>query len=178
MSRPELDKRLTDWFRHWRAPLRRFLLFRRGLSAADIDDVAQEVFVRLLRYDRGDLVEHPQAYLFKIASNVAAEWSIRSRSTHPHESKWLGDLPAEERPDNDVDRAAAQAEIMRAINLLPVRHRRVLKLRFAEGMENSQIAEALGVSERIVKRTLAQSYEKLRGTLDTELLGVLVSGHD
>lgn len=45
---------------------------------ADFDDVAQEVFLRLLRYDAAQIVEHPQAYLFKMASNVAAEWSIRS----------------------------------------------------------------------------------------------------
>ena len=33
-----------------------FLARRRAGSAADIDDIAQEVFLRLLRYDRAELV--------------------------------------------------------------------------------------------------------------------------
>ena len=50
-----------------------------------MDDAAQEVFLRLLRYDRGELVENPQAYLFKVATNVAAEWSIRARRERERE---------------------------------------------------------------------------------------------
>jgi hypothetical protein len=32
-----------------------------------------------MRYDRAELIERPQAYLYKMASNVAAEWAIRGR---------------------------------------------------------------------------------------------------
>jgi DNA-directed RNA polymerase specialized sigma24 family protein len=47
------------------------------VSASDLDDVSQEVFPRLLRYDNAELIEHPQAYLFRMASNVAGanRWS-------------------------------------------------------------------------------------------------------
>ncbi len=48
-----------------------------AVSGADVNDVAQEVFLRLLRYDRAELIEYPQAYLFKMAANVANEWAIR-----------------------------------------------------------------------------------------------------
>jgi DNA-directed RNA polymerase specialized sigma24 family protein len=63
---------MVDWFRQWRLPLRKFLLGRVGVPAADIDDVAQEVFLRLVRYERAELIEQPQAYLFRMATNVAA----------------------------------------------------------------------------------------------------------
>ncbi len=44
-----------------------------GARSGDLDDIAQEVFLRLLRYERTEQAEHPQAYLFTIASNVAAD---------------------------------------------------------------------------------------------------------
>jgi DNA-directed RNA polymerase specialized sigma24 family protein len=79
--------KLGNWFREWRLPLRRFLARQRAGCAADIDDIAQEVFLRLLRYDRSELIDYPQAYLFKIASNVSAEWAMRSSRRMPHHSE-------------------------------------------------------------------------------------------
>ena len=46
----------------------------------DVEDVGQEVFLRLMRYETAELIEHPQAYLYKVASNVATEWSMRARN--------------------------------------------------------------------------------------------------
>ena len=76
----DAKRRLSDWFRQWRLPLRRFLLRRAGVLAADVEDVGQEVFLRLMRYETAELIEHPQAYLYKVASNVATEWSMRARN--------------------------------------------------------------------------------------------------
>ncbi len=55
------------------------LVGRGAVRVADLDDVAQEVFLRLLRYETAEVVQHPQAYIFKMAANVTAEWAIRSR---------------------------------------------------------------------------------------------------
>lgn len=76
--------KVGSWFRDWQRPLRQFLARRRAGCAADIDDIAQEMFLRVLRYDRSDLIDYPQAYLFKIASNVSAEWAMRSNRRMPH----------------------------------------------------------------------------------------------
>src|SRR5262245_6655307 len=98
MMTAETRRRLADWFRQWRSPLRKFLMGRPGLSVSDVDDVAQEVFLRLLRYEKAELVENPQAYLFKIATNVTAEWAIRAYRRQPHEPKWLTTLVSEVDP--------------------------------------------------------------------------------
>jgi RNA polymerase sigma factor (sigma-70 family) len=176
MTTQETKRRLSDWFHQWRSPLRKFLLGRGAVAVSDLDDVAQEVFLRLLRYDRAELVEHPQAYLFKVAANVAAEWSIRARHRHPHEPKWLGDLLAQDSPDDNVAHAMVQAEIERALNTLPLRHREILKLQFAEGLGQAEIAVRLGVTPRSVKRSLAKSYSKLRMELPADLLGAVTHG--
>lgn len=123
MPDSDAKRRKTDWFRQWRSPLRRFLIGMAGARAGDLDDIAQGVFLRLLRYERAELVEHPQAYFFRIASNIAAEWSIRARSRHPHESKWLDSLPTDDLPEEDVARVKAQDEIERALNTYAPRER-------------------------------------------------------
>jgi RNA polymerase sigma factor (sigma-70 family) len=169
---------MTDWFRQWRVPLRKFLLGRVRVPSADLDDVAQEVFLRLLRYDKVELIEHPQAYLFKMASNVAAEWSIRARARRPHEPKWLTTLIADTKPEHDVLRGSAQDEIERALRRLTDAQREILKLFFSDGLGQAEIANRLGTTPRAVRRHLAKSYEKLRQELDTELLGVFTHGSE
>lgn len=167
------SRRLSDWFRQWRRPLLKFLAARSAVPSADLDDVAQEVFLRLMRYSREELVEHPQAYLFKIASNVAAERALRVRNSRPHEPRWLDALHAEDRPQDTVARAAAQAEIERALNTLNPREREVLKQQFFEGLSHAEIAERVGTTRRNVKRIVINSYRKLRDELDPELLEVI-----
>jgi len=160
--------RIVRWFREWRQPLRRFLLLRSAVSASDVDDVAQEVFLRMLRYDRQELVAHPQAYLFKMATNVAAEWSIRAARRRPHASEWLADLTAESSPESDLQRESEESALRRALEALPPRAREVMRLHFAEGLAYEAIAERLRVSRRVVKREMIRAYAMLRQSLHSE----------
>ena len=165
-------ERLTDWFkwfRVWRSPLRKILGARWSIAASDVDDVAQEVFLRLLRYDNAELIEHPQAYLFKMAENVAGEWAMRARHRHPHDARWLTDLRALSEPEQQVAREAAQRDLQAALERLPPRQREVLRLHFGEELARAEIAERLNVSERVVKRDLIRAYAKLRTDLDAEI---------
>jgi RNA polymerase sigma factor (sigma-70 family) len=167
MREAALD-RLADWFQKWRTPLRRYLSARRAVLPADIEDVAQEVFLRMLRYDRSEFVEHPQAYLFKIAANVAAEWSIRSNRSQPHESGWLADIVAESSPESEIDGEIADEELSRALQRLQPRAREVIRLHYADGLTHEAIAERLKVTRRMVKRDLIQAYATLRVSLSRD----------
>jgi len=139
------------------------------MSASDMDDVAQEVFLRLLRYENAELIEHPQAYLFKMASNVAGEWALRSRHRHPHDARWLVDLYATSDPEREVVRQAANEQVRQAIAGLPPRQREVVRLHFGEGLARAQIAERLKTSERVVKRDLINAYSSLRTVLNADI---------
>src|SRR3546814_12274886 len=66
------------------------------------DLLAQEVFLRLLRYSEKTAVENPLGYLLRIAGNVASEWRERARVSKPHDQEWLDDLLIE--PDKEPDR--------------------------------------------------------------------------
>ena len=156
---------LTDWFRRFRTPLRRFLARHRGVSASDIDDVAQEVFLRLLRYKPEEHVLDPKSYLYKMAANVASEWSMRARARHPHASNWLDELSDDANPVEAVYSIQRNATINAALARLPARSREVLRLRFGEGLTDEGVAERLRLSQRVVRRDLATAYVRLRALL-------------
>src|SRR5689334_5157206 len=62
-----------------------------------------------------------------------------------------------------------------ALERLPQRERRILELRFAEGLTQSQIATRVGISQMHVSRLLRRSLEQLRelvGEVDLEMFAV------
>ena len=178
MTSPDPRYRLTDWFLKWRVPLRKFLTAKGAVPASDLDDVAQEVFLRLMRYGRTELIEHPQAYLYKMASNVAAEWALRGRYLRSPEPSWLGAVTGAEEVEDQAGHMELQDQIEQALLTLTPQQREVLKLQFYAGLSRTEIAGRLNLSERSVKRALIKSYEKLRARLNTESLARSSDGHE
>src|SRR5579859_686578 len=62
MPTSEWAKQVAVWADEWHGDLIKFLA-RRTSSRADTHDLAQEVYLRLLRVDRTDLVRRPRSYL-------------------------------------------------------------------------------------------------------------------
>jgi RNA polymerase sigma factor (sigma-70 family) len=178
MTRFESKVPLSDWFRRWRTPLRKFLVARGAVRVADLDDISQEVFLRLLRYESAEVIEHPQAYLQRIAANVAAEWAVRARHRLPHEPRWLDSLVSEGTPEDLFDRAVVQREIKRAMMTLSPRERGILKLHFELGQSYAEIAAHLGLTLRVVRRDFENSFRKLRRELKVEFTGALTHGRE
>ena len=165
LQHPSSKDRLTDWFLRWRTPLRRFLSVRARHCASDLDDIAQEVFLRMLRSDRAKLVTNPQAYLFKMAVNVSTEWSARASRRLPHSDQWLSDLVDDGGPQSEVEREVMETELERAVGSLPARARVILKMHYLEGLTHEAIASRLSITRRVVKRDLIRAYADLREVL-------------
>lgn len=164
------DGRLVEWFGRWRRPIRSWLRNCGSVPTADIDDLAQEVFLRLLRYSDDVAIENPQGYLFRIAVNVASEWRERSRVRNPHDDSWLEELQIEsgEEPENALAKTRTSEYVQAAVDRLPPRQREVLLLHVNEGLTYKQIAELRGLTYRIVLRDLTRAYSALRMQLRLE----------
>lgn len=164
-AKPRNRNMFGEWFAQWRKPIRSWLRNRAPFSPGDIDDMTQEVFVKLLRYSEDTAVDNPQGYLFRIAANVANEWSERSRVRYMHDADWLEELIAEDDVESEIDRGQFRAEVMAAANKLPHRQRQVLMLHIAEDLKYWQVAERLRITERMVLRDLTRAYAILRMAL-------------
>jgi RNA polymerase sigma factor (sigma-70 family) len=149
--------------------MKRWLSSRSSIQSADLDDVAQEVFLRLLRYSNDAVVEYPQSYLFRIASNVVNEWRERARNSLPHDDVWLADLQIEPEaePESSLEHDLVGKCVRNAVSRLPARQRQVLLLHIKEELTYKQIAAKLKLTPRVVRRDIARAYADLRSELST-----------
>lgn len=66
-------------------------------------------------------------------------------------------------PDPEVGAVHERIEVERMLQTLPERERRIIYLRFYEGLTQSEIAEVIGVSQMHVSRLLVRSLDRLAG---------------
>lgn len=164
--------------RHGR-PLLRFFISRLP-DAADAPDLMQEVYLRLLRLDRLDLVRCPEAYLFTIAANIAHEHTLKRTKRPPHIA--LDDAPPEELPaDIELfatgapEEAAMRADrilrLERVLAQLSPKARATLVWHRRDGCTYDEIGRRLGVSRNMVKKYLSQSLAYCRKNIDKDAEG-------
>jgi RNA polymerase sigma-70 factor (ECF subfamily) len=135
-------------------------------NAGDAEDVLQTVFMRLLRrHSDAEAVGNMEAYLRRAAVNAALDL-IRSRQAAPHVS--LEDL-APMLPENAPlapDRLYRSTEIRhwlrQAVARLSPRAAEMFTLRFFEGRDNPEIAEALGTTPASVAVTLSRTRDRIQ----------------
>jgi RNA polymerase sigma factor (sigma-70 family) len=153
------DALLLGWRKLWNRSLHRFI-GRRVDARVDIEDLAQETYLRLLRArDLGE-VRDPKAYLLTVASNVVSEW----RHHQPPATLFE---PVEENsaPVLEVDAVISQGELDQVLADFPPLTRAVVLLRFRDSLPCKDIARALQLTDRQVRRHLTRAYEQLRKTL-------------
>jgi RNA polymerase sigma-70 factor (ECF subfamily) len=152
---------LLGWRNRWNRSLLRFL-GRRVRASVDIEDLAQETYLRLLRArDLGD-VRNPQAYLLRVASHVVSEWHDRQPRQELFETVDEDALADETVPEITLDAEQWQALLDRALQAMPPMTRAVVLLRFRESRRCSDIGVELGLTDRQVRRHLTRGYEWLR----------------
>ncbi len=155
------NRQLGRWYQDWLDDLLRFF-GRHGQSRADSWDLAQEVYLRLLRTENLPLIDHPRAYVHRIAANVLAEWTVRAPRSRPHSSAALDDLVEQHEPGDVLDEEMRERVLKHAIGRLPELLRATIVLHCQESLSYREIAVRLGASERMVKRYLAKAYARLR----------------
>lgn len=136
-------------------PMVRRIVFRMVGPRHDIDDVIQEVFLRLFRQLHG--LRDPSALrAFVLAISVrVAKSDQRARWLR----RWLGlsengEVPEPETRSADLDAREALARLYRILDGLSPRHRAAFVLRQIEGLELAEVSAATGVSLATIKRWL------------------------
>jgi RNA polymerase sigma factor (sigma-70 family) len=134
---------------------------RRRSSAADAEDVTQEVFAAAAVALAGARVEVPPplAWLYTVARRRLADLTRRRVSP---ESSSANDLPAGERTYGpQVGR-----ELAAAFGRLTDAQRRVIVLKLFDGRSFVEIAALLGSSENACKMRFSRGLAKLREELE------------
>jgi RNA polymerase sigma-19 factor, ECF subfamily len=154
-------------FRKYATELHRFLL-RRLRSPQDAEDLAQEVFMRLLRIENTELVRKPQSYLFGIASHVVREFRMRAEQEHErvtYDSQALDDAtenPSHVSPDDLAERLNTQRQLERALAKLPRTHRAILLIVKRDGLSHEEAAKAAHMSVHTVEKYVIEARARLK----------------
>jgi RNA polymerase sigma factor (sigma-70 family) len=155
---------LLGWRKRWNRSLFRFI-GRRVRTSVDIEDLAQETYLRLLRARDLGSVRNPQAYLLRVASHVISEWRDRKPPQEMFEAVDENFLADEAIPECTLEAEVSQALLDQALQDIPPMTRAVLLLKFRENRRCKDIARELELTERQVRRHLTRGYERLRSTM-------------
>jgi len=150
-----------DFDRRFRSPLTAY--FRRRLQdRGEAEDLTQEVFVRLARHPDQRNGETIDAYVFKIASSVLADWRRYQAARRSGEHRTLSDvlesavLPTILIEDRTPERVLVAKEALReiedALGELSARTRDIFLLSRMEHVHHGDIANLYGISVSAVEK--------------------------
>ena len=158
-------------FERYGGGLLRYLLRCRGCNQ-DADDLAQEVYLELLRVESPQAVRQPQAYVYRIASHVVYRFKRRRRRDSDVVTfdsaalEQLGQRTGETAYGEQADEASgqldAERELERLLAKLPPLHQAIILMRKRDGLSYAQIAKKLGISVHTVKKYLHRAMVQLR----------------
>ncbi len=141
------------------APMVHRMLKRAFGPEHEIDDLVQEVF--LVLFDRVSTLREPKALRAFVISITAH--TIRRELRRKAAARWLhlGEAPVSRARDADLDSREALARLYRILERLGSDDRTAFTLRFLEGLELVEVAQAMGVSLATTKRRLSHSWSRI-----------------
>jgi RNA polymerase sigma factor (sigma-70 family) len=157
----DASQRLEAAFAEYRPSLQRFLQGR-SLLPQTAADLAPEVYLRILRFPPQEVIEQPQAYLYRIAANVVHDFNLRARSSPVAFDERAVQEFTERQADPSRDEVADQQELERLLAPLPPAWRAALVLRHRDGYSYEEIAQQLKTTVEAVKKYLVRGQARLR----------------
>ncbi|MBL8270902.1 RNA polymerase sigma factor [Steroidobacter sp.] len=148
---------LDDWFRReilvHEASLKTYLR-RIWRSPQDIDDLRQEIYVRVYEAAARGRPVSPKAFLFATGHHLVVS---RFRRTRVVSIESVGDFEDaiatrdELSPERRLDSRQQLRRLADVLNSLPPRCRQVIWLRKIDALSQKEVAERLGISVRTVE---------------------------
>jgi RNA polymerase sigma factor (sigma-70 family) len=154
-------------------PLRSYL--RQSLpSLADVDDLVQDCFARIMRARTTGTVRSPKPLLFAIARNAVRDFITRKTRAELIPITETDEFAVLEEASDVVELVCRKQEIAlltEAIHSLPERCREVLLLRKIKGLSQKEIAELLGIAEHTVEALAAKGTRRCADFLHARGVG-------
>lgn len=153
---------------HGRQLLR--FLAARVRNSADVPDIAQEVYMRMLRISRAESIRSPEAYLFTVAQHVVQQHTLRQSAVPPSEELTRMLHPAYEAteadPEHELDAQQCLESLQAALDHLSPKARAAFVMHRRDGLSLDEIGAALRISRPMVKKYLITALRQLRQRVD------------
>jgi RNA polymerase sigma-70 factor (ECF subfamily) len=165
-DKAKLDRAFTELYRAHLRDVYSYAYYRVG-NHHDAEDLTEQTFLQAYRHFERAQTESDgrplRPWLIRIAHNLAANL-YRDRSRRPQTS--IDDttmLSAVHTTEDLVEGRDELARIIEGIHQLPDERREALIMRFALGMDNREIARAMGKTDGATKVLLHRAIKQLEG---------------
>jgi RNA polymerase sigma factor (sigma-70 family) len=148
--------------------LRRFLLSR-VRNIADVPDITQEVYLRMLRVSNVESIRSPEAYLFTVAQHVLQQHTLKMAALPSVElALALSTQSSATQADPALELVATQSldRLQETLENLSPKVRAVFMLSRRDGLSFDEIAVRLGCSRPMVKKYLMKALLRFRQQLE------------
>ncbi len=142
-------------------------------DVAVIEDIIQEVFLKL--WENKDCIEitYIKTYLFRAAKNRVLNYLRDEENRHQLLENWFNQQLEERKYKDCFDIDALTKVVNRAIEQLPERCREIFSLSRKEGLSYRQIAERLGISVKTVETQISIALKRIREILSSSAFAFL-----
>ncbi len=167
-EKQRLDRDFTDLYRAHLRDVYSYAYYRIG-NHHDAEDLTEQTFLQAWRHferARRESDGRPlRPWLIRIAHNLAANY-YRDRARRPQSPLEDADVVATAHETEQlVEGREELRDVLDGVAALPDDRREALIMRFALGMDNREIARALGRSEGATKVLLHRAIKQLEGAL-------------
>jgi len=161
-----LQDQVTRLFEESRDDVYRYLLTL-GLHPPRAQEAVQEVFLRLyLTLRKGEDIQNPRAWVFRVAHNLGLKIRSRQQSEEPFEAEAGAQLASSiATPETELLERERMTRFHAAVAGLSEQQKRCLFLRM-EGLRYPEIGSALGISASAVGEFLRRAMVRLRKVRD------------
>jgi RNA polymerase sigma-70 factor, ECF subfamily len=169
-TKAELDAEFSDLYRRHLRDVYSYSYYRVG-NHHDAEDLTEQTFLQAYRhFERAQRESNGRPlrpWLIRIAHNLAANF-YRDRSRKPQTSiEDAGVIKAPHDTERLVEGRAELTAILQGVAKLPDDRREALIMRFALGMDNREIARAMGRSDGATKVLIHRAIRQLEEIVKT-----------
>jgi len=166
LSKPELNRSFSELYRTHLRDVYSYAYYRVG-NHHDAEDLTEQTFLQAYRHYERALRESDgrplRPWLIRIAHNLAANY-YRDRARRPESAiEDAAVISAPHTTETLVEGREQLGQILTGVQQLPDDRREALIMRFALGMDNREIARALGRSDGATKVLLHRAIKQLEG---------------
>ncbi len=164
MDKQELDRRFTELYKEHLRDVYSYSYYRVG-NHHDAEDLTEQTFLQAYRHFERALRESEgrplRPWLIRIAHNLAANL-YRDRSRKPQTNiEAIAEPDAPHTTEDLVEGRDELRRILQGVQELPDDRREALIMRFALGMDNKEIARALGRTDGATKVLIHRAIKQL-----------------
>jgi len=171
VEKAQLDAKFSELYKAHLRDVYSYAYYRVG-NHHDAEDLTEQTFLQAYRHFERALAESNgrplRPWLIRIAHNLAANlYRDRSRKPQTHIDDTTT-LSATHTTEDRVEGRDELARILEGVKQLPDDRREALIMRFALGMDNREIARAMGRTDGATKVLIHRAIRQLEGIVAVE----------